>query len=131
MDCSVWRPTVNPICASSAAAWIVVLISSAPAEPGGSPARVFGAAYPAAGTLRCGAVRGGSGGGFFARAGAGFVVAAAAGLRARAAGAFATVSAVCAAGLRSPRLALRRTGRERGRLVSTSRSESCRLATPA
>ena len=32
IDCSVWRPTVSPICASSAAAWIVVLMSSAPAD---------------------------------------------------------------------------------------------------
>ena len=35
------------------------------------------------------------------------------------------------ASARSPRLALRRTGRERGRLVSTSRSEFCRSATCA
>jgi hypothetical protein len=52
-------------------------------------------------------------------------------LRARAAGVFVTVPAAVAVGVRSPRLALRRTGRERGRLVSTSRSESCRLATRA
>ena len=32
IDRSVWRPTVSPICASSPAAWIVVLMSSAPAD---------------------------------------------------------------------------------------------------
>jgi hypothetical protein len=79
--------------------------------------------------------------------------ASAAGLRLRAAGALAArlaagfavraAGVVVAAGARrcalapffvsgrSPRLALRRTGRERGRLVNTSRSESCRSATCA
>jgi hypothetical protein len=52
-------------------------------------------------------------------------------LRVRAAGGLETVAAAFVVGVRSPRLALRRTGRERGRLVSTSRSESCRLATRA
>ncbi len=133
-DCSVWRPTVSPICASSAAAWIVVLINSAPAETGGSSARASGAAYPAAGTLRRGAVGGGSVRGGLAAA-AGFAGRAAEGVPDRfapdAAGVFARAVAGFAAGVRSARLVLRRTGRERGRLVSTSRSESCRLATRA
>lgn len=44
IDCSVWRATVMPICASSPAAWIVVLISSAVPELAASRGRDVGAA---------------------------------------------------------------------------------------
>jgi hypothetical protein len=44
IDRSVWRATVMPICASSPAAWIVVLISSAVPELEGSCGRDVGAA---------------------------------------------------------------------------------------
>ena len=52
-------------------------------------------------------------------------------LGAVAAAAFDFGSAAAAGSGRAARLSLRRTGRDRGRLVSTSRSESCRSTTCA